>query len=72
MQVQAPFELRMNVTDTEFVVVENMTVCDTSAVILKVTNFSYFNPHVLLAVSVTDANLLMLKETMLSQLCPDM
>ena len=31
-----PFELRLNVSDTQFVVVENSTSLDTNAVILKV------------------------------------
>lgn len=31
-----PFELKLNVTDTELVLVENMSVFDTHAVILKV------------------------------------
>ena len=32
----APFELKLNVTDTEFVVVEDTSSWDTNAVILKV------------------------------------
>ena len=35
-QVKVPFELRLNVSDTQFVVVENSTSLDTNAVILKV------------------------------------
>ena len=35
-QVKVPFELRLNVSDTQFVVVENSTLLDTNAVILKV------------------------------------
>lgn len=33
----APFELKLNVTDTEFVVVEDTSSWDTNAVILKVS-----------------------------------
>ena len=35
-QIQVPFELKLNITDSELVVVENSAVWDTSAVILKV------------------------------------
>ena len=31
-----PFELKLNITDSELVVVENTSIWDTSAVILKV------------------------------------
>ena len=34
--MKVPFELRLNVSDTQFVVVENSTSLDTHAVILKV------------------------------------
>ena len=35
-QVETPFELKLNVTDTELVVVENAAMWDTNAIILKV------------------------------------
>ncbi len=34
--METPFELKLNVTDTELVVVENAAAWDTNAVILKV------------------------------------
>lgn len=37
-QPEIPFELKLNVTDTQFVVVENLALLDTNAVILKVTH----------------------------------
>ena len=36
-KVEAPFELKLNVTDTELVLVENAAMWDTNAVILKVS-----------------------------------
>ena len=36
IQVETPFELKLNVTDTELVVVENAAMWDTNAIILKV------------------------------------
>ena len=36
-QVETPFELKLNVTDTELVVVENAAAWDTNAIILKVS-----------------------------------
>jgi hypothetical protein len=43
---EIPFELKLNVTETDIVVVEDTTARDTNAVILKVGNislkFSYF------------------------------
>lgn len=35
-QVEVPFEMKLNVSDTQFIVVEDSTTWDTSAVILKV------------------------------------
>lgn len=35
-QAKTPFELKLNITDSELVVVENTALWDTSAVILKV------------------------------------
>jgi hypothetical protein len=37
---EVPFELKLNITDSEIVVVEDTSQWDTNAVILKVTNFS--------------------------------
>ena len=36
-QEEVPFEMKLNITDSELVVVENSAVWDTSAVILKVS-----------------------------------
>ena len=36
VQVETPLEMKLNVTDTELVVVENAAAWDTNAVILKV------------------------------------
>lgn len=36
-QARTPFELKLNITDSELVVVENTALWDTSAVILKVS-----------------------------------
>lgn len=35
-QVEVPFEMKLNVSDTQFIVVEDSTTWDTNAVILKV------------------------------------
>ena len=35
-KVEVPFEMKLNVSDTQFIVVEDTTSWDTSAVILKV------------------------------------
>lgn len=41
-ETNPPFELKLNITDSELVVVENTAVWDTSAVILKVKLFWVF------------------------------
>ena len=38
LQTETPFELKLNVTDTEFVVVEDLASLETNAVILKVSS----------------------------------
>ncbi|XP_053397933.1 intermembrane lipid transfer protein VPS13D-like isoform X2 [Mercenaria mercenaria] len=43
-QNDVPFELKLNVTDTEFVVVENLASADTNAVILKCTSDLSYRP----------------------------
>ncbi|KAL8611447.1 hypothetical protein ACOMHN_014502 [Nucella lapillus] len=44
-EIKAHFELRLNVSDTQFVVVENSTSLDTNAVILKSTAVLTFKPQ---------------------------
>ncbi|XP_076466689.1 LOW QUALITY PROTEIN: intermembrane lipid transfer protein VPS13D-like [Babylonia areolata] len=44
-EIKVPFELRLNVSDTQFVVVENSTSLDTNAVILKSTAVLTFKPQ---------------------------
>ncbi|XP_076064677.1 vacuolar protein sorting 13D isoform X4 [Oratosquilla oratoria] len=44
-QPQIPFELKLNITDSELVVVENTSVWDTSAVILKSTAVISYRPQ---------------------------
>ena len=39
-QVEIPFEIKLNVSDTQFVVVEDSTTWDTNAVILKVGQYN--------------------------------
>ena len=41
-QSEVPFEFKLNVTDTQFVVVENLASWDTNAVILKVCLFVHY------------------------------
>nr|XP_002733622.2 PREDICTED: vacuolar protein sorting-associated protein 13D-like [Saccoglossus kowalevskii] len=43
-QPDKPFELKLNITETEFVVVENMACWDTNAVILKSTAVLSYKP----------------------------
>ncbi|XP_060085097.1 intermembrane lipid transfer protein VPS13D-like [Ylistrum balloti] len=43
-QLEVPFEFKLNVTDTQFVVVEDSTSWDTNAVILKSTAVLSFRP----------------------------
>ncbi|XP_077998114.1 intermembrane lipid transfer protein VPS13D-like [Glandiceps talaboti] len=43
-QPDKPFEMKLNITETEFVVVENMACWDTSAVILKSTAVLTYKP----------------------------
>ncbi|KAL3882451.1 hypothetical protein ACJMK2_028789, partial [Sinanodonta woodiana] len=43
-QTEVPFELKLNVTETQFVVVENMASSDTNAVVLKCTAVMSFRP----------------------------
>ncbi|KAL4233287.1 Vacuolar protein sorting-associated protein 13D [Mactra antiquata] len=43
-QSDVPFELKLNVTDTEFVVVENLVSSDSNAVILKCTSVLSYRP----------------------------
>ncbi|XP_041352246.1 vacuolar protein sorting-associated protein 13D-like isoform X2 [Gigantopelta aegis] len=44
-QVNVPFELRLNINDTQFVVVEDAASLDTSAVILKTTAVLTYQPR---------------------------
>lgn len=44
-EVKVPLELRLNVSDTQFVVVENSTSLDTNAVILKSTAVLRYKPQ---------------------------
>ncbi|KAK8735874.1 hypothetical protein OTU49_017439, partial [Cherax quadricarinatus] len=44
-QNKTPFELKLNITDSELVVVENTAVWDTNAVILKSTAVISYRPH---------------------------
>ncbi|KAK3583966.1 hypothetical protein CHS0354_033760 [Potamilus streckersoni] len=43
-QTEIPFELKLNVTETQFVVVENMASSDTNAVVVKCTAVLSFRP----------------------------
>ena len=45
-QTEVPFEFILNVTETQFVVVENLASLDTNAVILKVCNHFSCKSHV--------------------------
>ncbi|KAK7503179.1 hypothetical protein BaRGS_00005444, partial [Batillaria attramentaria] len=44
-EVKVPFELRLNVSDTQFIMVENCTTLDTNAVILKSTAVLMYKPQ---------------------------
>ncbi|XP_048240313.1 vacuolar protein sorting-associated protein 13D-like isoform X2 [Haliotis rufescens] len=44
-EVNVPFELKLNITDTQFVVVEDATTIDTNAVILKTTAVLMYKPQ---------------------------
>ncbi|XP_071526978.1 intermembrane lipid transfer protein VPS13D [Panulirus ornatus] len=44
-QIKVPFELKLNITDSELVVVENTALWDTSAVILKSTAVISYRPQ---------------------------
>ena len=43
--LQVPFELKLNITDSELVIVENSNVWDTAAVILKSTAVISYRPQ---------------------------
>ncbi|KAK3098591.1 hypothetical protein FSP39_021054 [Pinctada imbricata] len=77
-EVETPFEMKLNVSDTEFVVVEDSRSLDTNAVILKSTAILNFRPKAqdkilsctLQSIEVFSCSLLAEEETALSIIDP--